>query len=108
MNSYATTKILRAKRTVLGRTFCRALGDQAGAALMEYVILGVLVAAAAVLAVTFFGKQIVGGFNTMIYAVTGKVQDAERQAQSNQEATQDQVEQSESSRARIAPGDGNR
>lgn len=55
--------IRRAKRTALGRTLCRLAGDKTGAVMMEYVILAVLIAAAAVVAVAMFGKTIVGMFD---------------------------------------------
>lgn len=56
--------IRRAKRTVVGRMLCRMAGDKTGAVMMEYVILAVLIAAAAVVAVAMFGRTIVGMFDT--------------------------------------------
>lgn len=58
MNSFAKARIERAKRTLVGRLVCRLLGDQTGAVLMEYVVLGAMVAAAAVALVLLFGKGI--------------------------------------------------
>ena len=51
-----TNQIRIARRTALGRTLCRLAGDRTGAVMMEYVILGVLIAAAATLAAIYFGK----------------------------------------------------
>jgi Flp pilus assembly pilin Flp len=68
MNSFAKAKIERAKRTLVGRIVCRLFGDQTGAVLMEYVVLGVLVVAAAVAMVALFGKEIRHKFLVMIHA----------------------------------------
>ena len=73
--------IARAKRSALGRTMCRLCGDTAGGVMMEYVILGVLVAAAAVTLVVLFGDRIANSLGIMTKAVsgdvTGAVSDAE-------------------------------
>ena len=61
--------IARAKRTALGRFLCRLAGDNAGAVMMEYVVLGVLVVAAVVGLVVAFGDTIGGGIRTMIDAI---------------------------------------
>ena len=65
MKNPARFKIERAKRTLIGRIFCRLLGDQTGAVLMEYVVLGVLLVAAVVGAVMMFGDSIKDAFDTM-------------------------------------------
>jgi len=104
MKSSIQIKIRRAKRTMLGRTLCRLAGDQAGAVLMEYVILGVLVAAAVTLAVIYFGEQITGGFRTMRGATAGRVDEAEAAAKANQDALAGQAAGAEGSRKTIAPG----
>lgn len=64
--------IERAKRTMLGRAVCRLFGDQAGQAMMEYVVIGVLIVAAAVAMVLVFGDQIRDNFHAMILALQGK------------------------------------
>lgn len=61
--------IARAKRTALGCFLCRLAGDNAGAVMMEYVVLGVLVVAAVVGLVVAFGDTIGGGIKTMIDAI---------------------------------------
>ncbi|MEI8044752.1 MAG: hypothetical protein WCL11_25295 [Verrucomicrobiota bacterium] len=101
------TRILKAKRTKLGRTLCRLAGDRTGAVLMEYVILGVLIAAAATLAAIFFGKSIVGSFTTMTHATTGKTDAAADSAGKNQTMTATAATESDSSRKKIAGGEGN-
>jgi Flp pilus assembly pilin Flp len=56
----------------------RLFGDEAGGVMMEYVILGLLVAAAAVVAVMYFGKNITMGFNAMSQTVSGQSKAAEK------------------------------
>ena len=62
----------RAKYSAFGRTLCRLFGNEAGGVMMEYVILAVLIAAAVVVAVMFFGKNIKSGFNAMSQTVAGE------------------------------------
>ena len=45
----------------MGRCVCRLLGDECGAVAMEYVVIALLVVAAAVGAAVYFGKTIKGG-----------------------------------------------
>ena len=83
--------LARAKRTALGRVLCRLAGDNAGAVMMEYVVLGVLVVAAVVGIVVVFGDSILGGFRTMITAITNPRQ-APSEASSNRSASQGGME----------------
>lgn len=62
-------KIQRAKESALGRFFCRLFGDEGGAVMMEYVVLGVLIAAAVVAVVTLFGGVISDQFVYMIKVI---------------------------------------
>ena len=73
-----TTKsmIQRAKRFLLGRGMRRLAGDRTGAVMMEYVIVAVLIAAAAVVAVTYFGKTIKNQFTVSAKAAAGQSADA--------------------------------
>ncbi len=77
MNSFAQARIERAKRTLVGRIVCRLVGEQTGAVLMEYVVLGVLLVAAVVGAVVMFGDDIKGAFKVMGRAIfsPGKAQE---------------------------------
>ena len=63
--------VQRMKNTRVGRLVCRLFGEEKGAVMMEYVIVAVLIAAAAVAAVSYFGKDIVAMFNTAGTAATG-------------------------------------
>lgn len=62
----------RMKKKPLGRLLCRLFGEERGAIMMEYVIVALLVAAAAVAAVAFFGRDIVNMFGTIGKAATGE------------------------------------
>ncbi len=77
MNAEKLNRVMRVKRSRIGRIVCRLLGDEKGAVMMEYVILGVLIAAAAVVAVTVFGKNIVAMFNVSTQAMSGNTEKAE-------------------------------
>lgn len=61
--------ILRKMNTKFGRVLKRLVGEETGAVLMEYVILAVMIAAACVVAVIYFGKtankQVIAGTNAM-------------------------------------------
>ena len=61
-----------AKRTVLGRFLCRLVGDEAGHTIMEYVVIGVMVVAAAVAIVMLFGQQIRASFDKMLKSLRGE------------------------------------
>ncbi|MBR6023036.1 MAG: hypothetical protein IK066_11550 [Kiritimatiellae bacterium] len=63
-------KIAKAKHTRFGRLLCRVFGDERGAVMMEYVVLGVLVVAAVVAIVKLFGGTISNQFKVMIKALT--------------------------------------
>ena len=76
--------LARAKRTALGRFLCRLCGDTAGAVMMEYVVLGVLVVAAVVGLVIAFGGGIKDSFKVMIDAILGH-QNAAQQDKTAQE-----------------------
>lgn len=60
------------RNTQFGRLCVRVLGNERGAVMMEYVIISVLIAAAAVVAVAMFGKTIVGMFDTAAKGATGE------------------------------------
>ena len=70
--------INRAKRSAVGRMFCRILGDKTGAVMMEYVILSVLVAAAVVVAVIYFGRTIMKQFGSASAATAGETKKSEK------------------------------
>jgi Flp pilus assembly pilin Flp len=58
------------------KLLCRLMGDRAGGVMMEYVILAVLIAAAAVLAVMYFGRGVVTNLTTSTHAMAGQSEDA--------------------------------
>lgn len=56
----------------ISRFFRRVVGEETGAVMMEYVILAVLIAAAAVVAIAYFGKTVTSEANVAATAMTGK------------------------------------
>ena len=58
--------------------------EESGAVAMEYVIIGLLVAAAAVAAVTYFGRSVSQGMDTLAVATTGKHTSAGTMAEAQQ------------------------
>ena len=66
----------RMKKSKIGRIICRLFGEERGAIMMEYVIVAVLIAAAAVAAVAYFGKDIVAMFGVAGAAARGDSQGA--------------------------------
>lgn len=69
MDTKMKMRLARAKRTAFGRFLCRLAGDTAGAVMMEYVVLGVLIVAAVVGLVVAFGGTIGSAFETMSKAI---------------------------------------
>ena len=80
--------IQRAKRTLVGRLACRLLGEQTGAVLMEYVVLGVLSVAAVVAAVMMFGGSIKDAFATMARSIWGQPDKVQESSNQGQETTE--------------------
>ncbi len=78
----------RAKSTLFGRFLCRLLGDQTGAVLMEYVVLGVLLVAAVVAAVMMFGGSIKDAFATMARAIWGQPKAVQTSSTTGQSTTE--------------------
>lgn len=53
------------------RNFRRFVSDETGAVMMEYVIVGLLVAVACLLGIVVFSRAIFGGFDTAQLGATG-------------------------------------
>ena len=62
---------MKAKNSFLGRVLRRLLGEENGAVMMEYIVVGLLIAAACVVAVAMFGHQITGMFASLAHSVAG-------------------------------------
>ena len=77
MKKHSAYTLNRAKRTAFGRILRRLFGEQAGAVMMEYVVLGVLLVAAVVGAVVYFGKGITNDLEIMTDATTSPEQAVE-------------------------------
>lgn len=76
--------IQRKMNTKFGRFLKRLIGEETGAVLMEYVILAVMIAAACVVAVIYFGRTANKQTNAAASAMAGKTQDAVTAAQAAQ------------------------
>ena len=104
-------KIARAKRTKFGRFLCRILGEENGAVAMEYVIIGVLVAAAVVAIVMVFGDTIGDMFGTMIKAIIGDPEGAGDGREEQLITTKDAIKDADITGVKIqkgtSEGDGN-
>lgn len=61
----------RARKSFVGRIVCRVMGEESGQAMMEYVIIAVLIAAAVAVGAWFFGKDLMNMFGTAGRAATG-------------------------------------
>ena len=64
--------INKIKNSKFGKFLRRVVGEDAGAVMMEYVILAVLIAAAAVVAIAYFGRTVTSEANTATVAMTGQ------------------------------------
>ena len=60
-----------ATKSFVGRVLRRLLGEEKGTVMMEYIVVGLLIAAACVLAVSFFGTTITGMFASLAHSLTG-------------------------------------
>lgn len=87
--------IKRAKRTLFGRVLCRLVGEQTGAVMMEYVVIGVLVVAAAVAMVQLFGGGIRTQFKAMIDALFGRTAKVTEDVQSGRTDIADKTVEAE-------------
>lgn len=63
--------IKRIKSNKAGRILCRIIGEDTGAVMMEYVLVAMLVAAATVAAVSYFGRDTQGMFGVIGRAIWG-------------------------------------
>jgi|GEM_PF-968968 len=63
--------IRKATKSFVGRVLRRLLGEEKGAVMMEYIVVGLLIAAACVIAVSAFGQTISQMFASLGTSVTG-------------------------------------
>lgn len=82
-------RLARAKRTAFGRFLCRLFGDEIGQGLMEWVVLAVLLIAAAVGTVVLFGRYMRAEWYTAMLAMMGKTDKAEENQKKQQETVGD-------------------
>lgn len=62
----------KAKSSFLGRTLRRLFGEETGAVMMEYIVVALLIAAAAVVAVGVFGSTASGMFASLTNFMTNQ------------------------------------
>lgn len=82
-------RVIRAKRTVVGRMICRLIGDEKGAVAMEYVVIALLIVAAAVGAAVYFGKTIKNNLRDTAELVNAQDKNATSAAQAAARAASD-------------------
>lgn len=99
-------RLAKAKHTRFGRFICRLFGDEAGQALMEYVVLGVLVVAAVVALVSLFGENIGYNFRIMMYSLMGDQAKVEELKKEQLEKTKEKEKKAEDFREHISENAG--
>ena len=60
-----------ATKSFVGRVLRRLLGEEKGTVMMEYIVVGLLIAAACVIGVSFFGHGITGMFGVLSASLFG-------------------------------------
>ena len=88
-NKKELATVKRAKKTLVGRCVCRLIGEESGQAMMEYVIVAVMIAAAVAVGAWFFGKDIMNMFGTAGRSATGDNQGAIQMQNDSQDANRD-------------------
>lgn len=79
--------IQRIKNSKFGRLLCRIVGEDAGQVMMEYVLVAMLIAAATVAAVAYFGRDTQGMFGTIGRAIWGDSKGAQQNINTGRQNT---------------------
>ena len=80
----------KATNSFVGRVLRRLLGEEKGAVMMEYIVVGLLIAAACVLAVAYFGNTVTSMFASLAHSMAGDPTTAANvQNEANRAATAD-------------------
>ena len=74
----------KAANCFAGRVLRRLLGEEKGVAMLEYVLLGLLIAAAVIALVTAFGNSIGGMFGVLSQSATNQQKTAEQSLKTTQ------------------------
>ena len=87
--------IKRVQKSTFGKAICRLVGEESGQAMMEYVLIAVLIAAACAVALWYFGRSVSNETRVASHGVTGDISEAQRvQAKAQQNVVkQDQAAQ---------------
>ena len=79
------TMINKMKNSAFGKFLRRIAGEETGVVMMEYVIVAVLVAAAAVIAIAYFGRTVTSEANIAVVAMGGEGHKAQEMQQETRE-----------------------
>lgn len=78
----------KATNSFVGRVLRRLLGEEKGAVMMEYIVVGLLIAAACIVAVGVFGNMTSGMFATLTGYMTNQKDNADETLQNVQNTAQ--------------------
>lgn len=103
----------KATNSFVGRVLRRLLGEEKGAVMMEYIVVGLLIAAAAVIAISAFGQTLTQMFASIGTSVTGDhetAKDIQETAQGTMAtgatASDNYITQQHSKKSGVAPTEG--
>lgn len=78
----------KATNSFVGRILRRLLGEEKGAVMMEYIVVGLLIAAACIVAVGVFGNMTSGMFATLTGYMTNQKENADATLENVQDTAQ--------------------
>ena len=103
----------KATNSFVGRVLRRLLGEENGAVMMEYIVIGLLIAAAAVIAISAFGQTLTQMFASLGASATGDhatAQEVQNTAQGTMrngtDASDAYITNQHSQKSQIAPTQG--
>ena len=103
----------KATNSFVGRVLRRLLGEENGAVMMEYIVISLLIAAAAVIAISAFGQTLTQMFASLGASATGdhatatEVQNtAQRTMADGAEASDEYIAGQHSAKSGVAPTTG--
>ncbi len=96
----------KAANSFAGRALRRLVGEEKGAVMMEYVVVGLLIAVAAVVIIGIFGGSISAMFGSMSHAVEGNPGAAQKTITDQRSNTQTQIDSKAADHAAIVRKEG--
>lgn len=88
--------------TKLARALRRLFGEEAGATMMEYVILAVMIAAAVTAAAIYFGNSAKNQMNVAGAAMTGNTAESETRAETSRDVQTTEANEAHTSAKRFS------